>query len=65
VVNNEVVRWRELCRAASLEQDPQTLLELLRKINYALIEYRARTAEVGQSNDRVVTDLTWLKPWFG
>jgi hypothetical protein len=50
VVNNEVVRWRELCRAASLEQDPQTLLELLRKINYALIEYRARTAEVAPAS---------------
>ncbi len=42
---NATVRWRELCRVASQEQDPQKLLDLLREINHALAEQRVRTAD--------------------
>lgn len=41
----EATRWRELCRAASQEQDPLKLLQLLREINSALIEHRFRAAQ--------------------
>jgi hypothetical protein len=37
--------WRELCLAASHEQDPGKLLQLLRAINQALAEQRLRTSE--------------------
>jgi hypothetical protein len=37
--------WRELCQAASHEQDPRKLLELLREINHALVEQRATKLE--------------------
>jgi hypothetical protein len=34
--------WRELCKEAQRETDPQKLLELLHKINEALLSQRAR-----------------------
>jgi len=37
--------WRELCKAASEEQDPRKLLELLREINDALAAQRQRPGE--------------------
>lgn len=45
MARNATGRWRELCRAASQEQDPQKLLQLLREINRALADQRVRTAE--------------------
>jgi len=35
-------RWRELCEEASLEQDPEKLLNLVREINRLLEEKQAR-----------------------
>jgi hypothetical protein len=37
--------WRELCKAASHEQDPRKLLDLIRQINRALSQERARLSE--------------------
>jgi len=38
--NNE--RWRQLCEQASVEQDPEKLLNLVREINRLLDEKQAR-----------------------
>jgi hypothetical protein len=35
-------RWRELCEQASIEQDPEKLLNLVREINRLLEEKQAR-----------------------
>lgn len=35
-------RWRELCEQASVEQDPEKLLNLVREINRLLEEKQAR-----------------------
>ena len=35
-------RWRELCERASIEQDPQKMLDLVREINEVLAEKLAR-----------------------
>jgi len=35
-------RWRELCERASIEQDPQKMLELVKEINEVLAEKVAR-----------------------
>jgi len=37
--------WRELCREASGEDNPQKLLELLHEINQALAAQRSRGTE--------------------
>ncbi len=37
--------WRDLCKAASHEQDPKKLLDLIRQINLALSQERARLAQ--------------------
>ncbi len=42
---NRPLSWHELCRAAAREQDPRKLLELLRKINHALVEQRSSPSE--------------------
>ena len=36
--------WRELCEQASIEQDPEKLLNLVREINRLLEEKQARLA---------------------
>jgi hypothetical protein len=41
--------WRELCKAASQECDPEKLLDLIRQINRALLQQRTRPQEP-QSN---------------
>ena len=38
-------RWRELCEQASVEQDPDNLLELVKEINQLLEEKRTRLAD--------------------
>ena len=38
-------RWRELCEQASVEQDPDKLLELVREINQLLEEKQTRLAD--------------------
>lgn len=45
MATNVPVSWRELCQAASHEQDPRKLLKLLQEINHALAEQRAMIAQ--------------------
>jgi len=45
VIGNTKERWRELCEQASVEQDPDKLLELVREINQLLEEKRTRLAD--------------------
>ena len=42
--------WRELCKAASQEQDPSRLLELVRKLNDALTQREVSKAAGLRSN---------------
>jgi hypothetical protein len=44
VIGKNKERWRELCEQASVEQDPDKLLELVREINQLLEEKRTRLA---------------------
>ena len=41
-------RWRELCERASIEQDPQKMLELVKEINEVLAEKLARLDDKGR-----------------
>jgi hypothetical protein len=45
VIGNTKERWRELCERASVEQDPDKLLELVKEINQLLEEKRIRLAD--------------------
>jgi hypothetical protein len=45
VIGNTKERWRELCEQASVEQDPDKLLELVKEINQLLEEKRTRLAD--------------------
>ena len=45
MIGNTKERWRELCEQASVEQDPDKLLELVREINQLLDEKRTRLAD--------------------
>jgi hypothetical protein len=45
VIGNAKERWRELCERASVEQDPDKLLELVKEINQLLEEKRTRLAD--------------------
>jgi len=45
VIGNTKERWRELCERASVEQDPDKLLELVKEINQLLEEKRTRLAD--------------------
>ena len=38
MIGEKKERWKELCELASVEQDPQKLLELVRQINELLDE---------------------------
>lgn len=40
-------RWRALCLKASIENDPEKLLELISKINCLLEEKRANGKKIG------------------
>lgn len=42
VIEKNKERWRELCERASIEQDPQKMLELVKEINEVLAEKLAR-----------------------
>jgi len=44
VIGKNKERWRELCEQASVEQNPDKLLELVREINRLLEEKKARIA---------------------
>ena len=44
-------RWRELCEQASIEQDPEKLLNLVREINRLLEEKQARLNGNRKSED--------------
>ena len=37
-------KWKELCRQASVEQDPQKLTELVKEINELLAKKQGRLA---------------------
>jgi hypothetical protein len=41
-IDRSDVDWRELCERASKEQDPDKLMELVRKLNQTLEERRHR-----------------------
>ena len=40
-------RWKELCRQASIEQDPRKLSELIKEINELLAKKQNRVAVRG------------------
>jgi len=42
VIEKNKERWRELCERASIEQDPQKMLDLVKEINEVLAEKVAR-----------------------
>jgi hypothetical protein len=44
-------RWTELCRQASVERDPKTLLQLVTEINRLLAERQARLARGRKPED--------------
>jgi len=37
IVEEKTERWRELCKQAGVEQDPEKLMELVREINELLL----------------------------
>jgi hypothetical protein len=41
-------RWKELCELASVEQDPQKLMELITEINNLLEEKQNRLKQPGE-----------------
>jgi hypothetical protein len=43
--------WKELCRQAAAEQDPQKLLELTRRINELLLGKQRRLGQKPDSAD--------------
>jgi len=49
MTGNQAGEWRELCKEVSREYDPEKLLELMRQINRALSQQRAKLME-SQSN---------------
>lgn len=51
MVENHKERWRELCERASTEQDPQTMLDLVKEINELLAEKLTRLEEK-RKNDK-------------
>jgi len=44
-------RWRELCEQASVEQDPDKLLELVKEINRLLEDKKAPLADKPRNQD--------------
>jgi len=51
VIGNIKERWRELCEQASVEQDPDKLLELVKEINQLLEEKRTRLTDKPKKQD--------------
>ena len=49
MTGNQAGDWRQLCKEVSREYDPEKLLELMRQINRALSQQRAKLME-SQSN---------------
>ncbi len=47
--------WRELSEAASREQDPQKLMELIRALNKALERRERKAQEINHPPDRPET----------
>jgi len=50
-VREHTEEWKELCRQATVEQDPQRLLELTRRINELLIGKQRRLEHKSDSTD--------------
>ena len=51
MIGNTKERWRELCEQASVEQDPDKLLELVREINQLLEEKRRLLSDKPKKQD--------------
>ena len=49
MTGNQARDWRELCKKVAREYDPEKLLDLMRQINCALSQQRAKSMEP-QSN---------------
>jgi hypothetical protein len=51
-------RWKELCELASVEQNPQKLMELITEINHLLEEKQNRLKQSGEpkSSDKIPSD---------
>jgi hypothetical protein len=45
MTGNQAGDWRELCKEVSREYDPEKLLDLMRQINRALSQQRAKLME--------------------
>jgi hypothetical protein len=43
--------WEELCRQASIEQDPRKLLQLITEINRLLIEKQSRIRQAPKAEE--------------
>jgi hypothetical protein len=45
-MNGEILlEWQKLCQAAAIEQDPEKLLDLVRRINFLLEQKEQRLLE--------------------
>jgi len=45
MMGNQAGDWRELCKEVAREYDPEKLLDLMRQINRALSQQRAKLME--------------------
>ena len=45
MMGNQTGDWRELCKEVAREYDPEKLLDLMRQINRALSQQRAKLME--------------------
>jgi hypothetical protein len=54
----EKPRWEELCKQASVEQDPKKFMELITEINRLLEEKQNRLKQSGEpkSSDKIPSD---------
>jgi hypothetical protein len=52
------LHWRQLCRAASLERNPGTLLEIVRKINSALRVQQRNLRRFAEGNRKHISQLS-------
>jgi hypothetical protein len=55
-MSHEKGDWRKLCEAASVESDPEKLLELARQIIAAIDEERPRTASKQKEKSQIALD---------
>jgi hypothetical protein len=52
-VKEHAEEWKQLCEQASVEQDPNKLLDLIRKINELLAAKRKRLSGKADSPEKV------------